>query len=227
MHLQVEDISEEAVQDSIDGLLQIQVKKQRSKLKKIFLECRDAVEARTMKPPGISQKNWDDLIDYWLSDKAKGLSGLKCKYIKGFINSKRFVMSRSHRRKRIMEKNVPIAPPEVVDSEEVQDNVDIAPSTRSILRLRDCRRRSSFVRDIAGVVAHSPSCSGSPSTLPRRCGGGTTTRDGRNKGIGFEICRQLASNGVMVVLTARDESRYFEQGQKNLKELGDHVNCSS
>ncbi|CAI0420844.1 unnamed protein product [Linum tenue] len=71
MHLQVEDISEEAVQDSIDGLLQIQLKQQRSKLKKIFLECRDAVEARTMKPPGISQKNWDDLIDYWLSDKAK------------------------------------------------------------------------------------------------------------------------------------------------------------
>ncbi|CAI0374184.1 unnamed protein product [Linum tenue] len=71
MHLQVEDISEEAVQDYIDGLLQIQVKQQRSKLKKIFLECRDAVEARTMKPPGISQKNWDDLIDYWLCDKAK------------------------------------------------------------------------------------------------------------------------------------------------------------
>ncbi|PSS24358.1 (+)-neomenthol dehydrogenase [Actinidia chinensis var. chinensis] len=30
---------------------------------------------------------------------------------------------------------------------------------------------------------------------------------GANKGIGFEICRQLASNGVMVVLTARDEKR--------------------
>ncbi|KAF5761435.1 putative short-chain dehydrogenase/reductase SDR, NAD(P)-binding domain superfamily [Helianthus annuus] len=30
---------------------------------------------------------------------------------------------------------------------------------------------------------------------------------GANKGIGFEICRQLASNGVKVVLTARDEKR--------------------
>ncbi|RVX20372.1 Salutaridine reductase [Vitis vinifera] len=30
------------------------------------------------------------------------------------------------------------------------------------------------------------------------------------KGIGLEICRQLASNGVMVVLTARDEKRGLE-----------------
>nr|XP_043623133.1 (+)-neomenthol dehydrogenase-like [Erigeron canadensis] len=30
---------------------------------------------------------------------------------------------------------------------------------------------------------------------------------GANKGIGFEICKQLASNGVKVVLTARDENR--------------------
>ena len=33
---------------------------------------------------------------------------------------------------------------------------------------------------------------------------------GGNKGIGLEICRQLASNGVMVVLTARDEKRGLE-----------------
>ncbi|KAJ9699315.1 hypothetical protein PVL29_008086 [Vitis rotundifolia] len=33
---------------------------------------------------------------------------------------------------------------------------------------------------------------------------------GANKGIGLEICRQLASNGVMVVLTARDEKRGIE-----------------
>ncbi|KAK2989070.1 hypothetical protein RJ640_018859 [Escallonia rubra] len=33
---------------------------------------------------------------------------------------------------------------------------------------------------------------------------------GANKGIGLEICRQLASNGVMVVLTARDEKRGSE-----------------
>ncbi|KAK1267615.1 Salutaridine reductase [Acorus gramineus] len=30
---------------------------------------------------------------------------------------------------------------------------------------------------------------------------------GGNKGIGFEICRQLASNGLEVILTARDEKR--------------------
>jgi (+)-neomenthol dehydrogenase len=30
---------------------------------------------------------------------------------------------------------------------------------------------------------------------------------GGNKGIGLEICRQLASNGVTVILTARDENR--------------------
>ena len=30
---------------------------------------------------------------------------------------------------------------------------------------------------------------------------------GANKGIGLEICRQLASNGVTVVLTARDQKR--------------------
>src|SRR5690349_10549048 len=30
---------------------------------------------------------------------------------------------------------------------------------------------------------------------------------GGNKGLGYEICRQLAVNGVNVVLTARNESR--------------------
>lgn len=33
---------------------------------------------------------------------------------------------------------------------------------------------------------------------------------GGNRGIGLEICRQLASNGIMVVLTARDEKRGVE-----------------
>ncbi|KAG6778423.1 hypothetical protein POTOM_018287 [Populus tomentosa] len=33
---------------------------------------------------------------------------------------------------------------------------------------------------------------------------------GANKGIGLEICRQLASKGVLVVLTARDEERGLE-----------------
>ncbi|KAL6322703.1 hypothetical protein AAG906_015389 [Vitis piasezkii] len=33
---------------------------------------------------------------------------------------------------------------------------------------------------------------------------------GANKGIGLEICRQLAANGVRVVLTARDEKRGLE-----------------
>ncbi|KAJ4847194.1 hypothetical protein Tsubulata_048352, partial [Turnera subulata] len=42
---------------------------------------------------------------------------------------------------------------------------------------------------------------------------------GANKGIGFEICRQLASKGIVVVLTARDEKRGLEAAQK-LKESG-------
>ncbi|KAK4848504.1 hypothetical protein QYF36_013922 [Acer negundo] len=42
---------------------------------------------------------------------------------------------------------------------------------------------------------------------------------GANKGIGFEICRQLASKGIVVVLTARDENRGLEAIEK-LKESG-------
>ncbi|GMJ01518.1 short-chain dehydrogenase/reductase 1 [Hibiscus trionum] len=42
---------------------------------------------------------------------------------------------------------------------------------------------------------------------------------GANKGIGLEICRQLAWKGVTVVLTARDEQRGLEAFQK-LKESG-------
>ncbi|XP_027336748.1 (+)-neomenthol dehydrogenase-like [Abrus precatorius] len=41
---------------------------------------------------------------------------------------------------------------------------------------------------------------------------------GANKGIGFAICKQLASNGINVVLTARDEKRGLEAVDK-LKEL--------
>ncbi|XP_042475517.1 salutaridine reductase-like [Macadamia integrifolia] len=37
---------------------------------------------------------------------------------------------------------------------------------------------------------------------------------GANKGIGLEICRQLASNGVAVVLTARDEKKGVEAVEK-------------
>jgi hypothetical protein len=42
---------------------------------------------------------------------------------------------------------------------------------------------------------------------------------GSNKGIGFGICKQLASNGVVTVLTARDEKRGLEAVEK-LKESG-------
>jgi len=42
---------------------------------------------------------------------------------------------------------------------------------------------------------------------------------GSNKGIGFGVCRQLASNGVVTVLTARDEKRGLEAVEK-LKESG-------
>ncbi|GAB4861806.1 (+)-neomenthol dehydrogenase [Ancistrocladus abbreviatus] len=42
---------------------------------------------------------------------------------------------------------------------------------------------------------------------------------GANKGIGLEICRQLASKGVVMVLTARDERR-GKEAVENLKESG-------
>ncbi|XWS46053.1 hypothetical protein CRYUN_Cryun14cG0031500 [Craigia yunnanensis] len=42
---------------------------------------------------------------------------------------------------------------------------------------------------------------------------------GANKGIGFEICKQLAAKGITVVLTARDETRGLEAVEK-LKESG-------
>ncbi|XP_076897641.1 salutaridine reductase-like [Bidens hawaiensis] len=42
---------------------------------------------------------------------------------------------------------------------------------------------------------------------------------GGNKGIGLEICRQLASNNITVVLTARNESRGIE-ATKKLNESG-------
>ncbi|KAI7989685.1 Short-chain dehydrogenase/reductase 2b [Camellia lanceoleosa] len=42
---------------------------------------------------------------------------------------------------------------------------------------------------------------------------------GGNKGIGLEICRQLASNGIMVILTARDDKRGLE-AIENLKACG-------
>ncbi|GAU29243.1 hypothetical protein TSUD_362330 [Trifolium subterraneum] len=42
---------------------------------------------------------------------------------------------------------------------------------------------------------------------------------GANKGIGYGICKKLASSGVMVVLTARNEKRGLEAVEK-LKDLG-------
>lgn len=42
---------------------------------------------------------------------------------------------------------------------------------------------------------------------------------GSNKGIGFETCKKLASQGITVVLTARDEKRGLDALEK-LKELG-------
>ncbi|GFP93026.1 (+)-neomenthol dehydrogenase [Phtheirospermum japonicum] len=47
---------------------------------------------------------------------------------------------------------------------------------------------------------------------------------GANKGIGLEICRQLASQGVSVVLTARNEKRGIEAVEKLKKSgLSDYV----
>ncbi|XP_026409357.1 (+)-neomenthol dehydrogenase-like [Papaver somniferum] len=42
---------------------------------------------------------------------------------------------------------------------------------------------------------------------------------GANKGIGFEICRQLVSNGIFVVLTSRDRNKGLE-AVENLKKSG-------
>ncbi|KAF6171678.1 hypothetical protein GIB67_035913 [Kingdonia uniflora] len=42
---------------------------------------------------------------------------------------------------------------------------------------------------------------------------------GGNKGIGFKICRKLASNGIIVILASRDEKRGVEAAE-NLKESG-------
>ncbi|XP_027336747.1 (+)-neomenthol dehydrogenase-like isoform X2 [Abrus precatorius] len=42
---------------------------------------------------------------------------------------------------------------------------------------------------------------------------------GANKGIGFEVCKQLASNGIKAVLIARDEKRGLEAVDE-LKQLG-------
>ncbi|TYJ27006.1 hypothetical protein E1A91_A07G157500v1 [Gossypium mustelinum] len=42
---------------------------------------------------------------------------------------------------------------------------------------------------------------------------------GANKGVGLEICKQLAQNGIMVVLTARDEKRDLE-ALESLKHSG-------
>ncbi|CAF2048949.1 unnamed protein product [Brassica napus] len=43
---------------------------------------------------------------------------------------------------------------------------------------------------------------------------------GANRGIGFEICRQLASNGIRVVLTSRNEKRGQEAVETLRQEIG-------
>jgi (+)-neomenthol dehydrogenase len=58
---------------------------------------------------------------------------------------------------------------------------------------------------------------------------------GGNRGIGLEICRQLASKGITVVLTARDEIRGIEAvsalGMHNVVfhqlEVGDQSSAAS
>ncbi|KAL3381305.1 hypothetical protein AABB24_001435 [Solanum stoloniferum] len=46
---------------------------------------------------------------------------------------------------------------------------------------------------------------------------------GGNKGIGLEICRQLASKGIVVILTARDEKKGNE-AVNNMLKMYDHPN---
>ncbi|CAA7023012.1 unnamed protein product [Microthlaspi erraticum] len=53
---------------------------------------------------------------------------------------------------------------------------------------------------------------------PRFCRYAVVT--GANRGIGLEICRQLVSKGVKVVLTSRDEKRGLEAVETLKKEIG-------
>lgn len=46
---------------------------------------------------------------------------------------------------------------------------------------------------------------------------------GGNKGIGLEICRQLASKGIVVILTARDEKKGNE-AVNNMLKMDGHSN---
>ncbi|XP_047328980.1 (+)-neomenthol dehydrogenase-like [Impatiens glandulifera] len=46
---------------------------------------------------------------------------------------------------------------------------------------------------------------------------------GANKGIGFEICKQLVASGITVVLTARDEKRGLEALEKLKESPSDKV----
>lgn len=49
---------------------------------------------------------------------------------------------------------------------------------------------------------------------------------GANKGVGFAVCKLLASKGIVVILTARDKTRGLEAIDKLKSECGpsDHVN---
>ncbi|KAI3964355.1 hypothetical protein MKX01_024972, partial [Papaver californicum] len=52
---------------------------------------------------------------------------------------------------------------------------------------------------------------------------GTETKSvvtGGNKGIGFKICRQLASNGISIVLTSRDITKGAEAVEKLKSSFG-------
>ncbi|KAI3764459.1 hypothetical protein L2E82_14468 [Cichorium intybus] len=54
----------------------------------------------------------------------------------------------------------------------------------------------------------------SPDSAPVDLAVPNSVVTGANKGIGFEICKQLASNGVKVVLTSRDEKRGIDALEK-------------
>lgn len=54
-------------------------------------------------------------------------------------------------------------------------------------------------------------------------GGRVAVVTGGNRGIGYEICRQLAAQGLRVVLTARDEAKAREAAGELAREGGDVV----
>lgn len=71
-------------------------------------------------------------------------------------------------------------------------------------------------------VDNHPLCIGTRKRKIGRAINKTAVVTGANRGLGFEICRQLASHGVRVILSARNEAK-GKEAVENLKKEGLHV----